>query len=51
VEGLSKRGQHSQSTDPPRVMSAAEWQSESMAYSEIGELLIRVFPFAGAAVG
>jgi hypothetical protein len=31
VEGLSNRGQHSQSTDPARVTSAAEWQSESKA--------------------
>jgi hypothetical protein len=27
-EGLSKRGQHSQSMEPSRLTSAAAWQSE-----------------------
>ena len=34
--GLSKRGRHSQSIEPSEPTSAAELQSESIAYSPIG---------------
>src|SRR6266496_3854073 len=39
-DGLSNRGQVSQSTEPDRVTRAAEWQSDSRACSAIGMLLI-----------
>src|SRR4051812_8424442 len=46
TDGPSNRGKHSQSIDPSRVTSAAEWQSESRAWSPIGtELMTR--PFLG----
>src|SRR5215831_18191522 len=38
--GASKRGKHSQSTEPARLTSAAERQSDSKAYSAIGKLLM-----------
>ena len=31
TDGLSKRGKHSQSTDPSAVARAAEWQSDKSA--------------------
>jgi hypothetical protein len=40
TDGPSKRGKQSQSTEPVRLTSAAEWQSESSAYSPIGKLSI-----------
>ncbi len=40
TEGLSNRGQHSQSTDPSVVTRAAEWQSDTSACAEIGTLLM-----------
>src|SRR5215469_129684 len=40
TDGPSKRGKHSQSTEPARLTSAAERQSDSKAYSAIGKLLM-----------
>src|SRR3989440_7554933 len=40
TDGPSKRGKHSQSTEPARLTSAAERQSDSKAYSAIGTLLM-----------
>ena len=42
TDGASKRGMQSQSTEPSRLTSPAEWQSESSAYSPIGKLSITV---------
>jgi hypothetical protein len=42
TDGPSKRGKQSQSTEPSRLTSAAERQSESSAYSPIGKLSITV---------
>ena len=42
TDGASNRGRQSQSTEPSRLTSPAEWQSESSAYSPIGKLSITV---------
>ena len=42
IDGPSKRGKQSQSTEPSRLTSAAERESESSAYSPIGRLFIAV---------
>src|SRR5262245_17718593 len=41
IEGLSKRGNVSHSTDPEVSTSAAEWQSDSRAWSAMGVPLMR----------
>src|SRR6266508_580895 len=42
IDGLSKRGKHSQSTDPSTVVKAAEWQSDRIACAAMGTSLMPV---------